>query len=346
MAFEFVSEGYKLNRQLNRWEKYSREDVHGIFSPHTVFTPQAGTWGLQGVVGIPDRSNDFVFFVTYGQSQSGYEFDEGITKDGVLTWQSQPKQGLEEKRIKQWINHDDLINNIYLFLRKNKGDGYTYVGRLAYITHDAEREKPVWFQFQIIDFNLPTEESWILSEGKTQEIPHSSTVITEPPKFVLRKRTKPASASNIAVNTQQFLSVKSPNYAEKDAKNRKLGLLGEKLCLKAEEKRLNKIGRKDLAVKIVHVSDVVGDGAGYDILSFNDDGTPLLIEVKTTRGSEKTAFYLSANELAFSAANNTNFKLIRIYNFDENTMSGDYYELNGDLSNSVNLEPTTYRVKP
>ncbi len=71
---------------------YSREDVHGIFSPETTFTPQAGTWGLQGIIKIPNREDDFVFFVTYGQSQGDHEFDEGITQDGVLSWQSQPSQ--------------------------------------------------------------------------------------------------------------------------------------------------------------------------------------------------------------------------------------------------------------
>jgi hypothetical protein len=40
---------------------YSREDVHGIFSPETGFTPQAGTWGLHGIIKIPDREDDFVF---------------------------------------------------------------------------------------------------------------------------------------------------------------------------------------------------------------------------------------------------------------------------------------------
>ena len=33
---------------LTQYEDYSREAVHGIFAPETTFTPQAGTWGLQG----------------------------------------------------------------------------------------------------------------------------------------------------------------------------------------------------------------------------------------------------------------------------------------------------------
>jgi hypothetical protein len=45
--------------ELVLYDHYSREDVHAIFSPDTVFTPQAGTWGLQGVVPIPDRPGDY-----------------------------------------------------------------------------------------------------------------------------------------------------------------------------------------------------------------------------------------------------------------------------------------------
>jgi Domain of unknown function (DUF3883) len=42
--------------------------------------------------------------------------------------------------------------------------------------------------------------------------------------------------------------------------------------------------RADLAAKARHVSQIEGDGAGYDIESFEIDGTPKFIEVKTTRG--------------------------------------------------------------
>ena len=119
-------------KPLKLRDVYSRRDIHGIFSPDTKFTPQAGTWGLQGIIKIPSRENDFVFIVTYGQSQGDHDFDEGITKDGVLSWQSQPSQDFQNKVIQQLITHDDLTSNIYLFLRENKKDDYKYYGKLAY----------------------------------------------------------------------------------------------------------------------------------------------------------------------------------------------------------------------
>ena len=85
------------NLQLNNL--YSRKNIHSIFSPQTKFTPQAGTWGLHGIIKIPNRERDFVFIVTYGQSQGEHNFDEGITADGVLSWQSQPRQDLSNKII-------------------------------------------------------------------------------------------------------------------------------------------------------------------------------------------------------------------------------------------------------
>jgi hypothetical protein len=58
-------------RALRLWDDYTREEVHGIFSPNTRFTPQARTWGLQGIVRVPARQGDWVFFVTFGKSLSG-----------------------------------------------------------------------------------------------------------------------------------------------------------------------------------------------------------------------------------------------------------------------------------
>jgi hypothetical protein len=53
-----------LARALVKYEDYTRAEVHDLFSPHGAFTPQAGTWRLQGIVAIPDRPGDYVFFVT------------------------------------------------------------------------------------------------------------------------------------------------------------------------------------------------------------------------------------------------------------------------------------------
>ena len=95
-------------RELVRYEKYSRKDIHDVFSPDTNFTPQTGSWGLHGIIRVPGTQHDYIFLVTYGKKQSGHEFDENIDENGILTWQSQPSQTLNESRIIDFINHDYL----------------------------------------------------------------------------------------------------------------------------------------------------------------------------------------------------------------------------------------------
>ena len=102
---------------LTLYQDYSRKDVHNIFSPHTLFHMGSGTWGLTGIIPIPERNGDFIFMVTYGSSQSGHDFNEPISKEGVITWQSQPNQKLHFPQIQQFMTHDELNNSIYLFLR-------------------------------------------------------------------------------------------------------------------------------------------------------------------------------------------------------------------------------------
>ena len=53
-------------KSLELWSEYTREEIHSIFSPDTKFTPQAGTWGLHGMVRLPDRLGDWVLLVSLG----------------------------------------------------------------------------------------------------------------------------------------------------------------------------------------------------------------------------------------------------------------------------------------
>lgn len=331
-------------KKLVLYEEYDRRSVHEIFSPDTVFTPQAGTWGLQGMVGIPDRPGDFVFFVTYGQSQSMHDFDESITDDGVLSWQSQPAQDFSSKSIKYLISHDENINSIYLFLRTSKDRAYCYLGKLKYITHDIERVKPVYFQWQILDWNISADKLSKIglnlinsSIVKIEKSPEKQNFIFEdvPP---LRKEKKEG------VSTAQFKSVKQIDYAERDSKNRNLGLAGEELVIAYELKKLNALGRKDLADKVRHIAKEEGDGAGYDILSFDEHGNKIFIEVKTTKGIKTSNFYASINEINFSTEHSESYYLYRLYEFDAALNTAEFFILKGALADVVKLKPISFKA--
>lgn len=165
-----------MTRILTLYETYSRQDVHDIFDPSTRFTPSAGTWGLWGIVPVSGKVGDFVLFVTFGREQAGHQFDEWITEDGVINWQSQPRQSLTDRQIQQFIHHTPAVNTIHLFLRTEKKGLYTYLGRLAYHSHDPQRERPVWIQWQILDWPIPQK---ILEEMRLQLKPVE--VVTKKP---------------------------------------------------------------------------------------------------------------------------------------------------------------------
>ena len=102
----------------------------------------------------------------------------------------------------------------------------------------------------------------------------------------------------------------------KAAERERIGLLGERLCYERELTRLRDLGRDDLAARVDLISRR-NDGAGYDLLTFDDDGEPLHVEVKTTtwsRASER-GFWLSQNEHAV-AERDDRWRLWRVWDAD------------------------------
>ncbi len=128
---------------------------------------------------------------------------------------------------------------------------------------------------------------------------------------------------------------------ERDFRNRKLGRDGEELVLHFERHRLEANDRPDLARKIRWVSEEDGDGAGYDILSFDSTGRERFLEVKTTVGSDTTPFYITRNELSFSSEQPEAFRLCRVFDF---SMRPRMFELSPPLENFVHLSPLSYEA--
>lgn len=103
--------------------------------------------------------------------------------------------------------------------------------------------------------------------------------------------------------------------AARDQLNRSLGRAGEERILEFERQELTRHDRPDLARKVRWISQEDGDGAGYDILSFDRSGQERLIEVKTTRGSNLTPFYLTRNENDVAREHPETFRLYRLCDF-------------------------------
>lgn len=128
---------------------------------------------------------------------------------------------------------------------------------------------------------------------------------------------------------------------ERDMRNRELGHAGEELVLRYEQRFLVGCDRPDLAKNVRWISKEEGDGAGYDILSFDPNGGKRFIEVKTTVGGNRTPFFVSRNEHQFAERNADNFCLFRVFNFRKEPRA---FELNGPLARFVRLSTESYRA--
>lgn len=130
--------------------------------------------------------------------------------------------------------------------------------------------------------------------------------------------------------------------AERDARNRLLGERGEERVLHSERARLRAADRDDLARKVEWTSKERGDGAGYDILSFDaPTGRERLLEVKTTSGHSTTPFWITENERLLSAERPDVFRLVRVYDFTKEPRA---FEIVPPLEDSVVLKATSYRA--
>jgi hypothetical protein len=128
---------------------------------------------------------------------------------------------------------------------------------------------------------------------------------------------------------------------ERDHRNRALGRAGEEFVLDVERSRLKQAGLARLAENVRWVANDDGDGAGYDILSFDLTGQARQIEVKTTNGIATTPFFLSRNELQTAAAKLDTWRLYRVHEFAK---APRIFEMSPPLDDKLVLRPDTWRA--
>ncbi|GLS33502.1 protein of unknown function [Mesorhizobium albiziae] len=134
------------------------------------------------------------------------------------------------------------------------------------------------------------------------------------------------------------------DVAEQDARNRALGRVGEERLLDHEHASLLAAGQTDLAERIRWVSHVDGDGAGYDIRSFDTDGSDRLIEAKTTNGWERTPFHITRNELAVAGVHSNDWRLVRLVRLWNFSREPRAFELRPPLEAHVSLMAVSYQA--
>jgi hypothetical protein len=129
------------------------------------------------------------------------------------------------------------------------------------------------------------------------------------------------------------------DYIRLAIENKELGDRGEELVIIYEKKRLKALGKTILADQVRPMND----GEGFDVLSFNEDGSHIYIEVKTTTANHNVPFEITLNEYLFAERNQNNYKIFRLYNYSYETNNADFFEID-DVLNSLLFQPTKFKA--
>jgi hypothetical protein len=131
--------------------------------------------------------------------------------------------------------------------------------------------------------------------------------------------------------------------AARDERNRTLGKAGEAFVVDFERRRLTRAGREDLAKDVRWVADLDSDGFGYDVSSFEADGEPRLLEIKTTCGNERTPFWMTKRECDVAAEQGDIYRVRRVFHFRNEV---GMFDIAPPLESALLLAPATFMATP
>jgi hypothetical protein len=172
-----------------------------------------------------------------------------------------------------------------------------------------------------------------------EPVPASPAVPPLPAEIFVATPTLAAAVEPIPEPLRRLVRKFDP--VERDHRNRSLGKAGEEFVVHLERRQLTGADRSDLARKVRWVAAEDGDGAGYDVLSFDLTGRERLLEVKTTNGSARTPFFLSRNERDLAAERPEDWRIYRVHLFAKEPR---IFTIAPPLENAVNLRPETWRA--
>jgi len=130
------------------------------------------------------------------------------------------------------------------------------------------------------------------------------------------------------------------DFQAKAKEQKDIGDAGEGLV---KIREIEFLKRKELYEKAALV-EIVKDGRGFDVLSFDENGQEKFIEVKTTTGNEYSAFYLSENEMDFMRLHPNQYCIYRVYNYDSKNNFGKFFELTNNVEDQILYKPVQFKV--
>ena len=186
---------------------------------------------------------------------------------------------------------------------------------------------------------FPAIDRYLSAHAKILEfVPEKGRVFLAPADVFVEPPTLTIDEA-VPVGLQHLVRKFDP--VERDHRNRALGKAGEEFVVEVERKRLTDSDRLDLARRVRWVAVEDGDGAGYDILSFDTGGKERLIEVKTTNGSARTPFFLSRNECEVATERRADWCIYRVHHFAKEAR---IFTIVPPLESAVSLVVETWRA--
>lgn len=151
----------------------------------------------------------------------------------------------------------------------------------------------------------------------------------------------PPSTPNKPKSKTQKVYGRKTDFIKKARRDAAVGQLAEELVINYERQKLIEEGYQHLANKVKWVAKKA-DGYGYDVLSYNIDGTKKYIEVKATSLSKTNPFDISANEVKTSMMYKDNYWIYRVYYIDSDEPK--FFKINGSIEDRFELVPTSYKA--
>jgi len=225
----------------------------------------------------------------------------------------------------------------------------TFLGRLEEIRQNLVKYYSARYDFNeeislidahsfcwIISHNLEKIKKTEPTDDRSSDV---SLVHTDPPTGFSEENLKPK-------GPRKFKAISNKERKKQELKNERIGSAGEMYVWDAEKKILKTGEKPYLADMMYHASKELGDGLGYDIISFTPEGKVKFIEVKTTTSDKNSKFFISDNELEFSELNPEYYYLYRLYNFNKSSEKNPHYFLHGKMREKLALYPIQYFALP
>jgi hypothetical protein len=196
---------------------------------------------------------------------------------------------------------------------------------------------------QNLNKSVVTNDTFSVLSNQATNVIKQNSIKPEDLELVLENVAVDIPPQQVGKQINSRNNFSSFNIQSQEKLNMVIGDMGEEAVANYEKKQFQKSGRNHLAERVEIVSKTIGDGLGYDVLSFDQYGNEKFIEVKTTRSDSSTAnFSFTRGELNFLTRNPDTAFVYCVFGVNQNNPRLKIYSAKQFLNKS--FEPVEYRA--